>query len=110
MKKLISTILFCSLIFSGMQAQETSARIILPDVTLMHEMRATPFPLDKATVSDRIVSFQWPLQADVNTSENILDGMKSTQVAFEIPAAVFTRCGDEKQGSANGKPLAFFQS
>lgn len=79
MKKLISTILFCSLIFSGMQAQETSARIILPDVTLMHEMRATPFPLDKATVSDRIVSFQWPLQADVNTSENILDGMKSTQ-------------------------------
>lgn len=79
MKKLISTILLCSLIFSGMQAQETSARIILPDVTLMHEMRATPSPLDKATVSDRVVSFQWPLQADVDTSENLLDGMKSTK-------------------------------
>lgn len=79
MKKLTSTILLCCLISTGMQAQEKSARIRLTDVTLMHEMRATPSPLDKTTVSDRIVSFQWPLQADVDTSEEVLDGMKSTK-------------------------------
>ncbi len=79
MKKVISIILFCNLISSGMQAQERPARIRLTDVTLMHEMRATPSPLDKAIVSDRAVSFQWPLQADVDTSEEILDGMKPTK-------------------------------
>lgn len=78
MKKLVSTILlFCSLAATGMQAQQKSARIRLTDVTLMHEMRATPSPLDKATVADRAVSFQWPLQSDVDTSEEILDGMYS---------------------------------
>lgn len=76
MKKLISSILLCCLV-SGVQAQEKPARIRLTDVTLMHEMRATPSPLDKATVSDRAVSFQWPLQADIDTSEEVLDGMKS---------------------------------
>lgn len=79
MKKLTSTILLCCLMSAGIQAQEKSARIRLTDVTLMHEMRATPSPLDKATVADRIVSFQWPLQADVDTSEDVLDGMKSTK-------------------------------
>jgi hypothetical protein len=79
MKKLISTILLCCLISSGLQAQEKPARIRLTDVTLMHEMRATPSPSDKATVSDRAVSFQWPLRSDINTSEAVLDGMKSNK-------------------------------
>lgn len=74
MKTLISIILLCCLV-PGVQAQEKPARIRLTDTTLMHEMRTTPSPLDKATVSDRAVSFQWPLEAD--TSEEILDGMKS---------------------------------
>lgn len=42
-------------------------------------MLSTPSPLDKATVNDRAVSFQWPLHADVDTSEEVLDGMKSTK-------------------------------
>ena len=79
MKKLISTILLCCLISSGLQAQEKPARIRLTDVTLMHEMRATPSPSDKATVSDRAISFQWPLRSDINTSEAVLDGMKSNK-------------------------------
>ena len=79
MKKLISTILLCCLVSSGLQAQEKPARIRLTDVTLMHEMRATPSPSDKATISDRAVSFQWPLRSDINTSEAVLDGMKSNK-------------------------------
>lgn len=80
MKRSVSTILFCCLAaISGMQAQQKSARIKLNEVTLMHEMRSTPSPLDKATVNDRAVSFQWPLHADVDTSEEVLDGMKSTK-------------------------------
>ena len=35
----------------------------------MHEMRATPSPLDNATVDDRKVSFLWPLQNDYNIQE-----------------------------------------
>lgn len=61
------------------QAQQKSARIRLTDVMLMHEMRTTPSPLDKATVSDRTVSFQWPLAANVDTSEELLDGVHSTK-------------------------------
>lgn len=81
MNKLLSTIVCCCLAATGVQAQsqQQSARIRLTDVTLMHEMRATPSPLDKATVADRAVSFQWPLQADVDTSEEILDGVHSNK-------------------------------
>ena len=45
----------------SIQAQE-QATIRLTEKTLMHEMRATPFPLNKSMVSDRCVSFQWPLK------------------------------------------------
>lgn len=113
MKRSVSTILFCCLAaISGMQAQQKSARIKLNEVTLMHEMLSTPSPLDKATVNDRAVSFQWPLHADVDTSEEVLDGMKSTkeenrQVAIEIPVTLFTECSHEEQCCAGGKPLAF---
>ena len=79
MKTSIYTILLCYLVVSSMQAQEKSTRIRLTDVTLMHEMRATPYPLNNATVSDRSVSFQWPLRAGIDTSEEVLDGMKPTK-------------------------------
>jgi hypothetical protein len=42
----------------------------LSDKTLMHEMRTTPYPLDKALMADRFVSFQWPLFADLHPSEH----------------------------------------
>ncbi len=45
-------------ILSDVQAQYT---LHLDDVTLMHEMRATPYPLDGATVKNRKVAFMWPL-------------------------------------------------
>lgn len=79
MKLTSHIILFLYLIVGGVQAQEPPATIKLKDVTLMHEMRATPSPLDKGIVADRAVSFQWPLHGDVNTSEDILDGVKSSK-------------------------------
>ena len=42
----------------------------------MHEMRATPYPLDKAVVNDRAVSFQWPLRSDMNSQDSPLDGFE----------------------------------
>ena len=71
-------------ISSSIQAQE-QATIRLTEKTLMHEMRATPFPLNKSMVSDRCVSFQWPLK-----DNNIKDKTKlryslrySTDPAFK---------------------------
>lgn len=68
----------------SIQAQE-QATIRLTEKTLMHEMRATPFPLNKSIVSDRCVSFQWPLK-----DNNIKDKTKlryslrySTDPAFK---------------------------
>ena len=46
---------------------QKQAVIKLTEKTLMHEMRATPYPLDKAVVNDRAVSFQWPLRSDMNS-------------------------------------------
>ena len=60
--------LFCGNI-STMWAQSTPATVKLTDISLMHEMRATPSPLDKAVVNDRKVSFLWPLQSDYNIME-----------------------------------------
>lgn len=62
------------LLVTSTQAQ-VPATLKLTDVTLMHEMRATPFPLDKAVVADRAVSFQWPLPSDLNLIEAGMDGM-----------------------------------
>lgn len=52
------------------------ARLRLTEPTLMHEMRATPYPQNKAVVVDRAVSFQWPLRAEMNIQESPLDGME----------------------------------
>ena len=80
MRKIVSTTLFCITLTAAAWAQETvPARIVLTEKTLMHEMRATPSPLDGAVVSDRAVSFQWPLPGGVNTEEDILDGVKSAK-------------------------------
>lgn len=54
---LILIVLVCTL---STYAQSGS-RIKLNDTALMHEMRSTPSPLNNAIVSDRNVSFQWPL-------------------------------------------------
>lgn len=71
--KTFSLIALFSLATLGIHAQAT---IKLSETTLMHEMRATPYPLDKAVVSDRTVSFQWPLRADMNVQDSALDGME----------------------------------
>lgn len=56
----------------SIQAQE-QATIRLTEKTLMHEMRATPFPLNKSMVSDRCVSFQWPLRIIILRTKLSLD-------------------------------------
>ena len=73
MKKfLLSTALALGLV-TGLRAQQPAA--IHPEAeTLMHEMRATPSPLDGETVSDRKISFQWPLPESMSTRETGLDG------------------------------------
>ena len=73
MKKTFYLALLWSAFFVGAFAQ---ANIKLTETTLMHEMRATPYPKDKAVVDDRYVSFQWPLRADANVTSEVLDGME----------------------------------
>ena len=67
---------------AAMQAQTCQeATIKLTEKTLMHEMRATPSPLDDAVVSDRAVSFQWPLPANLNILRSGLDGAEENAPA-----------------------------
>ena len=74
MSKIISIITLSFLAVCA-QAQTTGeATIRLTDTTLMHEMRATPSPLNGAAVGDRTVSFQWPLPASLNALRSGLDG------------------------------------
>ena len=61
----------------GTQAVAQS-RIFLKETTLMHEMRATPSPLDGEMVDDRKVSFQWPLPDAFNNSIVPFDGFEET--------------------------------
>uniref|UniRef100_UPI0040578AE3 DUF4962 domain-containing protein n=1 Tax=Alistipes sp. TaxID=1872444 RepID=UPI0040578AE3 len=56
------------------QAQE-SATLYLDAKTLMHEMRETPSPLPESEISDRFVSFQWPLPDRYNPRGSGLDGL-----------------------------------
>lgn len=58
--------------FNDAAAQAT---LRLEEVSLMHEMRATPHPLDRAVVKDRKVAFMWPLRSSGNTGAG-LDGME----------------------------------
>lgn len=76
MKKtlLIAILSFLSISVTQIRAQEQAA-IKLTDTNLMHEMRATPSPRDKAVISDRSVSFQWPLLSDLETTDNELKAL-----------------------------------
>ena len=77
------TLIAALLLLGGLtttQAQQKPANIRLTETTLMHEMRATPYPLDKAVVADRYVSFQWPLPTDANVNADILDGMSAKSI------------------------------
>lgn len=66
---------FMGIIFAlSIYAQPT---IKLKDTTLMHEMRETPSPLDKAVVSDRDILFMWPLPSQLNAPVDPLDGFES---------------------------------
>lgn len=69
---LFTVILFLTSI--TVEAQDP-ARIRLTDTTLMHEMRATPYPQDKAVISDRSISFQWPLLVDLDTQDKTLKAL-----------------------------------
>ena len=57
MNKIVSTIIFFSLAATAQAQTAGEATIRLTGTTLMHEMRATPSPLDGAEISDRAVSF-----------------------------------------------------
>lgn len=65
------TLIIATLLLAGsinLQAQQ-AANIRLEATSLMHEMRATPSPLDKAVINDRKVSFQWQLPEDYDLME-----------------------------------------
>lgn len=74
MRKPIYLLLSFFSITLNLHAQAT---VKLTDTTLMHEMRATPSPLNYAIIADRFVSLQWPLAVDAPTQEAVLDGMES---------------------------------
>ena len=63
----------------------------------MHEMRATPSPLDGAEISDRAVSFQWPLPAGLNILRSGLDGAEENTPKKETDKASYaTSCATRK--------------
>lgn len=87
--KIFYLAIICSLVSLNIHAQAT---VKLNAQTLMHEMRATPYPPDKAVVADRTVSFQWPLPQEANVQESALDGMEDpnqkkvdkTQLRYQV--------------------------
>lgn len=88
MKKTFYVALLWSALALGASAQ---ANIKLNETTLMHEMRATPYPLDKAVVADRSVSFQWPLPGSITPTGVPMDGYEDqakkidkSKVAYKI--------------------------
>lgn len=74
MKNKVYILLLLSFITYNVQAQST---IKLTDTTLMHEMRETPSPLNHTVVSDRSVSFMWPLKDNEGARGGVLDGVES---------------------------------
>ena len=107
-------ILTICLFTSGLHAQQSPANIRLKDVTLMHEMRATPSPLDKAVVADRIVSFQWPLQEGLYVVESGLDGLDTKHKIDKSKVRYSLRYSQDPtfqdRSNAGGNPLAVLQS
>lgn len=74
MNRILSIIILFSLVTSTQAQTAGEATIRLTDTMLMHEMRATPSPLNDAVVGDRTVSFQWPLPASLRMLRSGLDG------------------------------------
>ncbi|NGM62849.1 DUF4962 domain-containing protein [Sphingobacterium sp. SGG-5] len=72
MIKILFTFLCIQMIAGEVWAQST---IHLEEETLMHEMRATPFPLDGAVVKNRKVPFMWPLEGSAE-HRAALDGFE----------------------------------
>ena len=70
---------FCSLLLGSLLALNMNAQstIKIKETTLMHEMRATPSPLNNTVVSDRSVVLLWPLSDKINMPVDPLDGMES---------------------------------
>lgn len=77
MNRSIIILFVLSLLLTDSMAQ--NATITLDSKTLMHEMRQTPSPQDCDTVSQRKVSFQWPLPAPFNYRGSDLDGLQESQ-------------------------------
>ena len=76
----MNKVLLISIVILSVAAQMTHAQkqavSKLTEKTLMHELRATPYPLDKAVVNDRAFSFQWPLRSDMNSQDSPSDGFE----------------------------------
>ena len=84
MNKILSITLLSLLPLCAQAQAVGKATVKLSDTTLMHEMRATPSPLNGASVSDRAVSFQWPLPASLNILRSGLDGTEENPPQKEI--------------------------
>ncbi len=84
----------------------------------MYEMRATPSPSDGATISDRAVSFQWPLPAELNILRSGLDGTEESTPKKEVDKSklrYFLRysqssCIQAGEYDTSRNALAFLQS
>lgn len=63
MKRIFLILGLCLSLAAIQAAEKRTARLVLDAPTLMHEMRMTPSPLDGAAVSERFVSFQWPMES-----------------------------------------------
>ena len=84
MNKILSTVLLFLPAVCAQAQTAGKATVRLTDTTLMHEMRATPSPSDGATISDRAVSFQWPLPAELNILRSGLDGTEKSTPKKEV--------------------------
>ncbi|GHV00504.1 heparinase [Bacteroidia bacterium] len=87
MKKLLSTL--CAMALTA-AAAAGNATIRPTAQTLMHEMRATPSPLDKAVVRLDPPALMWPLPAWIDSRGAALDGLedhsvnKARKVAYKV--------------------------
>ena len=108
-------VLLISFVILSVTAQMTHAQkqavIKLTEKTLMHEMRATPYPLDKAVVNDRAVSFQWPLRSDMNSQDSPLDGFEHKVKKVDknegyLSVTLFAGCRIEVGSCSSGNSLA----
>lgn len=77
--KFRSTLLITSVSVILTACTQQDATIKLSQVTLMHEKRATSYPLNNAVINDRCVSLQWPLPPGAETSGELLDGVTSSR-------------------------------